>query len=131
MRTADINLWNAILRQENQDSILQAALSNGEEGATMATIVRMTRISRTTCSKHMRELELAGKVGRSAPPPHPQVKYGPPDIKLTTRAARKAETKRPFDVESWADHQPVHAVVCARQAPPLRPTGPNSVWGLA
>ena len=54
------------------------------------------------------------------------------------RKARKTDPQRWQETkdatrwaEGWTEEAPVHAIVCALQAPPLRPAGPASVWGLA
>ena len=51
------------------------------------------------------------------------------------KAARVAWTKevahRAAEIEVESEKPFVHRIVCAHQAPPLRPRGPVSVWGLA
>lgn len=125
----------------NRAMVLEAVRAAGESGASKAELIAATGLCDSAIRKHLhhlRDLKLVERSGASGA----TVRWGPPGIAeryarvgYATENARRIGLMRRLAREAGAADldrvvKVTQIIVDARQAPPLRPTGPVSVWAL-
>lgn len=131
---------NRRISMENFARVRDVILKSGMKGLQLMEIARACNFSKPTATRWIRSLEDAGIIERSSATGH-SVRYGAPGIWAAHEHIRQktAYEREKYgkswechqQLEAWANHVPVHAVVPANEAPKLEKRGPASVWELA
>lgn len=115
-------------------------VSTGLVGISQTAARKKLGIGKNAMAIHCRALAMAGKIEKSSDNGW-TTRWGAPGIRevyTAEKRARKTNPKRWQDLKDaalfanhWTEQQPIHRLVPAEQAQPIRPTGPASVWELA
>lgn len=154
MKKADAKAHRAVAesnrrRAEEQSAhhcqmVRELVLASGMKGVQMRDLTSRTGFSDTTIRKYLMKMRAAKIVERTHEGGQ-SCRWGAPGIHAAfageRERARQATRERNLlrkrteaeasAADEWAERPVLRVIVRACDAPPLRPAGPASVWGLA
>ena len=124
--------------------VRELVLASGMQGVKMGDLAARLSFSETTVRKHLMRMRAQGIVERTHEGGQ-SCRWGAPGIfalfagerERARQSTRERNQKRRLAqaaasaAEEWAERPVLRVIVRACDAPPLRPAGPASVWGLA
>jgi predicted ArsR family transcriptional regulator len=124
--------------------VRELVLASGMNGVKMGELAARLSFSETTVRKYLMRMRADGIVERTHEGGQ-SCRWGSPGIyaafagerERARQATRERNRKRRLAqadasaAEEWAERPALRVIVRACDAPPLRPAGPASVWGLA